>query len=263
MDKLIWPFLIENRQRIFRPAGSALVRLCSSGWVYVYIWVEVAAALAISVGCRNSIVLVALDPLLFFPVFVFHVYHRRIARLFATASFWGVWKSLLFMAVVCVSGGYLDEFVSGAPEYHADTLDWILTGEGTIAHPEVFAWYHLAGLWRVSSSAAASAGLTTLVGGSRELNIMNYHVAQLLLRAKVRWRIVLFGWPIWSLLRGWAYLFVISATAPLFFDIVKRRQPVWRQLASYGTTGLALAGVDLGLKVALAPLWRLLLVQAL
>jgi len=224
--------------------------------------VEVIAALAVSVLLRNSIALFTLDPLLFFPVFALHIARRRILRLFAVASFWGIWRSVLFVSVVWASGDHFDGFVSGAPEYHEDTLGWIQTGEGAIAHPEVFAWSHLAGLGRVSTSAAGSCGLTTLIGGSRELNIMNFHVAKLLQRAQNRRRILLFGWPVWSLLRGWAYLFVIAGTAPLFLDIVKRRRPQPR-LAAYFLVGVALSGADVALKILLAPYWRCLLSEAL
>lgn len=249
--------------RRFKRAGTVIGALCFSRWVYLYIVIEVVAALGVSVLLRSSIALFVIDPLLFYPVFALHIHHWRIGRLFAVASLWGIWKSVLFVAAVWGSGDYLDGFVSGAPTYHRDTLNWIRTGEGTIAQPEVFTRSHLAGLARVSTSAAGSCGLTTLIGGSRELNIMNFHVAKLLQQAKDPWTILFFGWPIWSLLRGWAYLFVISGTAPLFLDIVHRRWPVWRRLGVYFLIGVVLAGVDVGLKILLAPWWRCLLLEAL
>ena len=245
-----------------RAVWASAAHAMTTPWVYAYVAVEVAAALAASALARSATALVVLDPVLFFPVFAFHLYHRRTARLVALASLWGIWKSALFVAVVWASGDAMGPIVSGGPAYHADTLNWILHGEGTIAHPEVFAWRHLWGLGHVSLTSVASAGLTTLIGGARELNIMNYHVARLLGSAPRPWPVVLFGWPVWSVLRGWAYLFVMLGAGPLFFCIVRRRRPRWRQLAPWLAAGCGLAGVDLGLKILLAPWWRHLLLLA-
>ena len=197
-----------------------------------------------------------------FPVFAFCLYRRRHARLIGLASAWGIGKSVLLVGAVWLSGDYMDGLVSGGPAYHEDTLNWILRNEGKIAHPEVFTPEHIWRLGHLTLTATASAGLTSLVGGARELNVMNFHVGKLLQAARHPWRVALFGWPVWSLLRGWAYLLVIMGTAPLFFCIVKKSRPPYRRLCAYLVPGCALAGVDLGLKIVLAPAWRGLLASA-
>jgi len=238
-------------------------RFMTTRWVYAYVLVEVALALAVSAGLRSSTALWVLDPILFFPVFAFHLYHRRWARLVGLVSLWGIWKSVLFMALVCFTGDYMDSLVSGAAAYHANTLAWITTGEGKIAHPEVFLPEHVWHLGHVALTAVASGGLTTLIGGAGELNIMNFHVAKLLQSSHNPWYIIFFGWPIWSLLRGWAYLFVTMGMGQFFFCIVTRRRPEYRRLCVFLLIGCALAGVDLGLKILLAPSWRELILMGL
>lgn len=253
----------SNFLSVIAVTASAGGRFMTTRWVYAYVLVEVVLALAVSAVFRSSAALWALDPLLFFPVFAFHLYHRRSARLVGLVSLWGIWKSVLFMAFVWSTGDYMDSLISGAAAYHADTLGWITSGEGKIAHPEIFIPEHLWRLWHVALTAVASCGLTTLIGGARELNIMNFHVAKLLQSARDPWTIIFFGWPIWSLLRGWAYLCITMGMGRLFFCIVKRRRPEYRRLCVYLLIGCALAGVDLGLKILLAPSWRKLILSGL
>ena len=243
--------------------GAACGRVIAGPWVYAYVLAEVVLALAVSLLLRSSVALFALDPLLFFPVFAVHLYRRRSARLVALTSLWGIWKSLLFVGLIAMSGNGIDPLVSGAAAYHVDTLNWIVHNEGLIAHPEIFSWLHLEGLCRVTVSAVASSGLTTLVAGSRELNLMNFHVARLLGMARDVWPALGLAWPVWSLLRGWAYLFVMMGTAPLFVCILTRRRPAYRRLAPWFAAGVALAALDLGLKVLLAPAWRRLILSSL
>ncbi len=122
---------------------------------------------------------------------------------------------------------------------------------------------HIVGIFRVVAGAMGSCGLVTLVGGSRELNIMNFHVAQLLQSSRFPLGILLFGWPIWSLLRGWSYLSLMIGGTGMFFVII-RRHPFRRQtLGLYMLVGLLGCAVDVGLKIWLAPYWRELLYQSL
>jgi hypothetical protein len=237
-------------------------RFDQTRWLSVYVFCEVLGALGVSVWIHSVTAVYALDALLFFPVFAVCLAHWRIGRLVLLTSLWGATKSLALILAVWACGDYVGELVSCGSAYHADTLSWILVNDGPNAHPEVFAWCHLEGLGRVIVSSIASFGMTTLVAGSRELNVMNFHVASLLRDAEHPLRILVFGWPPWSLLRGWAYLFVMIGTAPLFLSIVRRTRPPWRQLVPYFCAGVALAGVDLGLKVLFAPCWRQLLLAA-
>jgi len=243
-------------------AGAGVARAMATPWAYAYVVAVVVGGFAVAAAFASPLALYALDPVLFFPVFVVHLYQRRSARLIGLTSLWGVWRSVLLIVAVAFAGDALDGLVAGGPEYHADTLRWIRFNEGEIAHPEVFTWEHAGGLWRVALSGAGSAGLTTLVAGGRELNLMNYHVAKLFQSADRGWPIACFGWPVWSILRGWAYLFVVMGTGPVFFDIVRRRRPRWRALAPWLAAGCLLAAVDLGLKIALAPAWRHLILLA-
>ncbi len=232
-------------------------------YLYGYLAGEIVLALLISVLLRSKILLFALDAVLFFPVFVAHIHRDEIARLFRVASFWGVVKSLVFIAAILLTGDRLDGIVDQGVAYHTDTLNWILYNEGTIANPREFLPLHLIGVWRVIFSTMGSCGLTTLIGGARELNIMNFHVAQLLQMSAHPWQTIWLAWPTWSLLRGWAYLSLMVASARTFFVIIRQRTWRWSDIRPYLLWGLAGCVVDAGLKVWLAPLWRVLLSQSL
>lgn len=231
--------------------------------LYLYLVSEIALTLLVSIALQNPISLYALDAVFFFPVFAAHIYRQDIARLFRVASFWGIVKSSVFIGAILLSGNAFAPLVDQGMAYHADTLNWILHNEGTIAHPEQFLPLHAMGVWRVIFSSMGSCGLTTLIGGSRELNIMNYHVAQLLQMSRHPWQTLLFAWPIWSLLRGWAYLALMVAAAEGFFVILRRRPWRWAAIRPYALWGLVGCVVNAGLKVWLAPLWRVLLSQSL
>ncbi len=231
--------------------------------LYIYLFCELLVSLMIGILLQNVFLLYALDAILFFPIFAAHIYHWKIARLFQVASFWGIVKSIIFITAILITGDRLDSIVSQGAVYHNDTLIWILTGEGIIAHPEQFIPLHISGVFRVVTSAMGSCGLITLIGGSRELNVMNFHVAQLLQSSHTPIRTLLFGWPIWSLLRGWSYLSLMVASAGMFFVIIRRHPFKWQTLGFYMLIGLMGCTIDVALKVWLAPQWRELLYQSL
>ncbi len=257
--------MIEDHASTSQTTGKTPRRipLLWTPYLYGYLVCEIVLALLISVLLRSQVLLFALDAALFFPIFAAHIHRDEIARLFRVASFWGVVKSLTFIAAILLTGDMLDGIVDQGPAYHADTLNWILYNEGTIAHPREFLPLHLLGVWRVVVSTMGSCGLTTLIGGARELNIMNFHVAQLLQMSAHPWRTIWLAWPTWSLLRGWAYLALMVASARTFLVIVRQRPWRWSDIRPYLLWGLAGCAVDAGLKGLFAPLWRVLLSQSL
>jgi len=232
-------------------------------YLYLYILFEILFSFFVSVVLHNNILLYALDGILFFPVFAIHIYNWKVARLFRVASFWGIVKSVVFIAGILAFNNSIDGIVDQGLVYHNETLNWITTGEGIIANPEEFIPLHVIGVFRVIINTVGSCGLVTLIGGSRELNVMNFHVAKLIQISTDPFRIILFSWPLWSLIRGWSYLALMVSSAKLFFIIIRRHTISWRPLIFYTLFGLFGAAVDVVFKVYIASQWRILLLNSL
>lgn len=238
------------------PVQPLVYTIVWTRFVYFYLLVTISFALFASTLLHNKVLLFALDGVLFFPIFILHIAQERLSRLFKVASFWGIFKSFLFILVIIVADQTFGSLVVQGPAYHEETVGWILYGEGIIAHPEEFIPLHILGVFRVIMSTVATGGLTTLIFGSRELNVMNYHVATLIGNSHTPIKMIFVAWPIWSLLRGWAYLCLMIGSAHLFLVIIRRRPLNGQLTRNYLLLGLLGSVVDVGLKVAFAPFWR-------
>jgi hypothetical protein len=239
-----------------------LLALTLSPWAFLYVVLIVPASLMTAVLLENPYGMIGIPTLSFYPIFAVQLYHKKEKMLAGLTSVWGIWHSILVIVLVRVSGDRMDRLIIGGQEYHFDTLQWILSNRGTIAHPETFSLLHLIGLIRVVFTAVVSFGFTTFFGGVYELNIMNFHVGKLLQSTHSPITIFLFGWPIWSVIRGWGYLLIMFGVAPLFLSFIKWSRPDWKHLGRFLSPGLVIVAVDLILKIVLAPYWRIILLNA-
>lgn len=244
-------------------AQAHIVKLLWSDYVYLYLLIEIIFSYLIGLILQNGFLIYTLDGLLFFPIFAVHIYNWRIGRLFRIASFWGIARSFILISSILIFDNRIDHLIDQGLDYHLVTLEWILTGEGLPARPEEFIPLHIIGAFRVIISSLGSCGLITLIAGARELNIMNFHVAKLVQTSSAPLQTLLWGWPIWSLIRGWSYLSLMIGSVGMFFEVLRRSTVKWQQLMPYMLVGLLGAALDTILKVILAPQWRELLKNSL
>ena len=239
--------------------------LCTLVWtryVYLYLFGGIFFSFLAGVFAQKPVILYTLDAVLFFPIFVAHVHEWKIKRLFQTATFWGFFKSVVLIGGVLALGDSLDRLVDRGLVYHREAMQWTLTGEGDMGVPETFIPQHIIGALKVLVSAAASCGLFALIGGSRELNIMNFHVAKLIQKSVHPLYALAFAWPPWSIIRGWAYLALMVGAAKFFLILIRRHAPNWKPVIFYSAFGLLGAAIDVILKASLAPYWRTLLLKS-
>jgi hypothetical protein len=243
---------------------SQILTIFSSWRAYLYVLITVPLALFLAILFQSKYGLFLFDVLFFYPLFAFHLMRKEIINAVRLATLWGIWKSILFLALMVSKPYLLDTIVMGAKEYHFDAMQWILRGEGVIAHPEIFVWLHISLLLQVVVSSIISFGFIPMVIGSYQLNIMNYHVGKLIVLSKFKVAPLFLGWPPWSLVRGWAYLFMIVGTVPIFLKLIKNKKSDEIRISpKFIIGGIILVIVDLLLKTLVAPYWRVALNEAI
>jgi hypothetical protein len=145
-----------------------------------------------------------------------------------------------------------------------------VTGEGREGQWRLFLPQHALhyGVFLVLS--ALTAGAAGLVFGTVLLNYMSYYVASLFLAdpsGEFTGKLILMGFPIWSILRVIGFIAGAVATADLTFAVLgnlKDRPRAWPGRSSYFLSlSLALVILDALLKALLAGDWRLALVEAI
>ena len=111
----------------------------------------------------------------------------------------------------------------GADDYWRKQLLWIQTGWDPEYEMSNWIWAHLQLLGATAVLSALSLGWITFYQGFREVDLMNYYVAQLL-RASGRPAAVFAGWHLWSIFRGVGYAFLTVEILSLTLDWLARRK---------------------------------------
>ncbi len=113
----------------------------------------------------------------------------------------------MILATVYTEAGISGFVLRGEP-YRREMYSWISTGRGAEGDPSLFILPKIREIAVFSVLSFVSAGFLGLFLGSFLLNYMNYYVGCLLLDVKpgYLWAPVLFGWPIYAVLRVPGYV---------------------------------------------------------
>lgn len=223
----------------------------------LYLAVAAAATTAAGVYLGNRWWLPLLNTLLAYPIFAYLVIHREYGRAVGWMLFWSFFLSVAMITLVNLAPEPSRAAVLRGAEYKQEMFDWIRTGQGAESDPSRFIPQHLMhyGLFAVAS--LLSGGALGLLMGSVLLNYMNFYVGSLVYHQVPPLTVLLYGWPVWSMVRVAGFIVTAVGLSDLFFAKVLRREkwdagPAKRALA----IGLALIVADMVLKALLAPLWR-------
>jgi hypothetical protein len=111
----------------------------------------------------------------------------------------------------------MESLLPGARSFWTESLEWVETG----FNPEyrISSWVpeHLLLFIMVIGLAYCSLGLTVLLRGFYEVDLMNYYVGRLIAQSSEASTAVLYGWHIWSLTRGLGCAIVLYEIASLSF----------------------------------------------
>jgi hypothetical protein len=199
-----------------------------------------------------------------FPVFLRELRAGRPAGAFRSVLLWAVVQSVVVGAAVAVAPERAAHVVHRGPEYAAEMIRWIETGEGPEGSPRLYLPVHLRHYAAFCVLSFLTLGAASLALGTWLLNYMNYYVVVMSAQAADPVRALLLGWPVWAALRVAGFVASGAALAGLALSLVRRRRggppaPLPLRLLA---AGILLVVADAVLKWLLAPLWRDLLLGA-
>jgi hypothetical protein len=184
--------------------------------------------------------------------------------------FWAACQSLSVILLVQAAPDSAAAAIFRGESYRDEMFRWIQTGVGKEGDWRLFLPQHALhyGIFLVLSALTAGAAGLTL--GTVLLNYMSFYVGSLFLADTAgdhTLRLILMGWPIWSIARVIGFIAGAIAAADLTLAVIARlrdRPRRWPGRSSfYLSLSLSLVILDLLLKGLLAPHWRLMLVDAI
>ena len=174
---------------------------------------------------------------------------------------WAVIQSVAVIAATLAFPERAADTVFRGADYAREMLHWVATGEGAESNPSQFLPLHARHFAAFCVLAMVSAGAGALALGAVLLNYMNVYVAELIRASESAWVPVLFGWPVWAVLRVVGFVTVGAALTGWFWNLT-RGNPRGLPRAVL-LTGLGLVVADALLKALLAPAWQRLLQSGL
>jgi hypothetical protein len=155
--------------------------------------------------------------LLLFPLFLGTVREARFGKALAVLCLAYLAHSVGVIFLSMHDPDRMESIVPGARGFWAESLVWVETG----FNPEyrISSWLpqHLLLLLMVIGLAYCSLGLTVLLRGFYEVDLMNYYVGRLMAQSSEASTAVLYGWHIWSVTRGVGCALVLYEITSLSF----------------------------------------------
>jgi hypothetical protein len=200
-----------------------------------------------------------------YPLFAREVIDRRLGRATLLACVWALASTLAMWVLIEARGlELIGSRVIHGPEYAAQTLEWIRTGQGEEGSPARFLPVHARHFATFVVACVLTGGLAGICFGALLLNYMNVYVATLAASAPAALPAYLLGWPLWAVVRVVGFIFGGAALAHLSYTKVFRRgtfsAPLFRRFMG---ASVALVVLDVVLKTLLAEPWRRVLVRIL
>ena len=224
------------------------------------------ASTAVGVGIGSPWLFPVLGALVPFPVFLHYIRKGCPGRATAWVLYWCIAQSLAVGGAVAFAPERAASTIWRGPAYADEMLSYIRTGVGAEGSPRLFLPIHARHYVLLCVTSLATLGAGGLVLGTLLLNYMNFYVATLVQSAAEPFLALLFGWPVWAILRVVGY----TATGAVMADVSWR---AWSRLRGRSIQrpvpwrlwffGIGLALLDIGLKALVAPAWRRILCRAL
>jgi hypothetical protein len=223
----------------------------------LYLAVAAAASVAAGVYLGNRWWLPLLNTLLAYPIYAYLVIHREYGRAVGWMLFWAFFLSVSMITLVVLAPETARAAVLRGAEYKKEMFDWIRTGQGAESDPSRFIPQHLLHYGAFAAASLLSGGALGLLMGCVLLNYMNFYVGSLIYHGVPPLTVLLYGWPVWSILRVAGFIVTAVGLSDIFFAKVLRRDG-WDSGAAKKALaiGFVLIVADMMLKAFLAPIWR-------
>lgn len=236
----------------------------------IFLLLAAIATTTVGVLSRQPLLLLALNVIPPYLVFLDRVRLERHSGALGLMVFWAFCQSTSVILLVQAAPEASAEAVFRGVSYREEMFRWIQTGIGREGDWRLFLPQHAIHYGSFLVLSALTAGAAGLTLGAALLNYMSFYVGSLFLadtEGAHTLRLVLMGWPIWSIVRVVGFIAGAVAAADLSFSIIGRLRdrPLGRPDRSsfYISLSLALVILDLLLKGLLAPHWRLMLAEVI
>lgn len=234
--------------------------------VFPVIALGVAIATLFPVFLQQELCLPLLNTLVIFPLFVWAVRSGRTRRALTMTLFWAFCLAATMLPAALLMNAQAAGAVRGLADYRTQFIGWMAGGPAVTALP---AQNWLAQLRELAIFAAATA-LTAGLGGlfllALAISVVSANAASLAVEATQPLLALLFGWPVWSVIRLVAFALIgVALAEPL---AAGQWQPAalrtWfrrrRRLLAAGALALAAAAL---VQALAEPLYRSMLQASL
>ena len=183
----------------------------------------------------------------------------------ATAALLGWAYALGFFMVlwVCLFPERAVDAVFHGAAYKEEMFHWMKTGEGAEGNPLQFIPQHLIHLAVFLVLSIFSGGVLGLLMGVLLVDYMAFYTGSVILAAEDKALAAALAWHPWSLFRIAAFVLLGVVTASLVHERLRGRKRGWKEHRTRILWAAALLALDIVLKAALAPPWRLWLLATM
>jgi hypothetical protein len=232
-------------------------RLLSSPLLFVYIVFGTLLSTAIGFLFGNRIVLPVLQIVISYPVLYSLLVRRLRNRAFVAMLIWAFCMGVITVIASIQFPDLATKAILHGPEYAAEMLHWIKTGEGAEGNPWQFVPQHLLHFVVFAILSLLTGSLLSLLMGAILMNYMSFYVASVIRLSHDTLLASLMGWHPWAIIRVAAFILLgVILAEPMIcrinhmdYEYATARRYYWMALH-----GLVL---DVILKTALAPWWGL------
>lgn len=238
--------------------GSRGYHVLDDPIIYPVILAGVVLTTVLPLLLEQQLCLPLLNGLVIFPLFAWALRLGRPGRAVGLALFWVACQTVVVVSASLIIPDQAGLAIRQALEHRSETLAWIASGDGVAGSP---------GLWLPQQlrQAAVFAVATLLTGGlgglillATTLNMVNFVVADLIRQAGNLLLVLLFAWPIWSLVRLLAALIIGAVLAEPVAVLDLRPQwwgRWWAERRRLLAIGLGVLLLSFLLQLLLAPAW--------
>lgn len=213
----------------------------------------ITSALGVAIG--HKWVLPALDCLAVIPIWAWVRRGRRLQAIVFTLGFWGICKAIAMAALTAAWPERAGMAVAFGADYVRGMLIWLRSGYDFVGVGAV-ATVRWKEALAIAGPGLVTAGAGGLVAGDVLLNCQGYYLGILLTRSTDPLRVVLFGWPVWEILRAFGFLNLLLAAAEPLQSRIMGVPPLWREARDTLFIGLILLAAAYVAQIYLGPWWR-------
>ena len=173
----------------------------------------------------GGLALPLLQVIIIIPFFLKNVWKWRLWRASCLVLLWSLVLTVSVAAASYSIGCSIDHAsrVIKGQSYLSEMIHWIETGEGPEGDPSLFIVPKIIEIGLFSIVTSLTVGIGGLFMGAILLNYMNLYYGTVIYMANGDLNAILFGWPIYAIIRVVGYVFLGTYLSRLAMNIVEKK----------------------------------------